>query len=257
MFIDTHSHLYLENFKDDIDIVVSNAINSNVQKIFLPNIDKESIEDMLLLESRYPHIFHSMLGLHPGSVKSDFIDEIDLLKSYFDTNKFIAIGEVGIDLYWDKSFKNEQIEAFEIQIDLAIDNNLPIVIHTRESMDLTIDILKNRNNDKIKGIFHCFIGDINQARKVIELGFMMGIGGVVTYKNSILPPVIEHFPIDYMVLETDSPFLPPTPYRGKRNESSYIPIIANKIAELKNIDIKIIENTTTKNALELFSLNEL
>ena len=252
MFTDTHSHLYLDNFKDDIELVVSKAIQNNVKKIYLPNIDRDSIDQMIELENKYPDVFSSMIGLHPGSVKENYKEEIDHLNSYIQFHHFVAVGEIGIDLYWDTKFRNEQIEAFEIQTDLAIEMNLPIIIHTREAMDLTIDLIKNRNNQNLTGIFHCFTGDIHQAEEIIKLGFLLGIGGVVTYKKSTLPEIVQKIDLKHIVLETDSPFLPPTPYRGKRNESSYIPLIAEKISEIKGINIKEVETITTENALYIF-----
>lgn len=252
MFIDTHSHLYLEQFDADIEEVILRAKECNIEKIYLPNIDSTTIDKMLSLEKRESSLFKSMIGLHPGSVNKNFHEELDLIFSYFEPHKFAAIGEIGIDLYWDTTYHKEQIEALEFQLDFAKLHNLPVVLHTRNSIDETIGIIEKKQEGDLKGIFHCFSGNLEQARKIIDLGFYLGVGGVLTYKKNELIPVIESVSLEHMVLETDSPYLPPVPYRGKRNESSYITLVAEKIAELKNIDIEEVGLVTSTNSYNIF-----
>lgn len=253
MLTDTHAHLYLEHFENDIETVIQNAKNNSIGKVYLPNIDNSTIEKMLYLESIDQDFFRSMIGLHPGSVNENFRAELDTMQSMIDNHRFCGIGETGTDLYWDRTFINEQIEAFETQIDWARKYQLPIIIHARDSMDLTIDIVKNKQDGSLKGIFHCFSGNIEQAKKIIDLGFYLGIGGVLTYKNNELAVIVEELPLDYFVLETDAPYLTPVPFRGKRNESSYLKYIAQKMSEIKKLPFNEIENITSKNAENIFS----
>jgi len=252
MFVDTHAHLYLEQFNEDIDIIIRRAMDSNVKKIYLPNIDSSTINQMHDLEDKFPEQCFSMMGLHPCSVKEDYKQELNLLSSWLEKRKYHGIGETGIDLYWDKTFKEQQIEAFEFQIDLAKKYKLPIIIHSRESLDLTIEIIEKHQSEGLKGIFHCFNGTINQAQKILDCNFTMGLGGVISYKNAKLGDMVSFLPEASYVLETDAPYLSPVPYRGKRNESSYIPVIANKVAEFKEISVEEVMVQTTKNALRLF-----
>ncbi len=254
MFIDTHAHLYLKQFEKDIDEVILKSKNRNVQKIFLPNIDQSTTEAMFLLRNKYPETCFPMIGLHPCSVKKNFQNELLHIEEILLEEKVYGIGETGIDLYWDKSFKKAQIYCFEYQIELALKSQLPIIIHSRDSLDITIKLIENQQTGELKGIFHCFNGTIEQSEKIEKLNFLMGIGGVITYKNAGLSDMIRKISLHNIVLETDSPYLSPVPYRGKRNESPFIPIIAEKIAEIKNIDIDIIEKQTTRNALELFGI---
>jgi len=252
MFIDTHTHLYSEEFNADRTAIIKKAINNSVTKLYLPNIDSNSIDGMLQLEKEFPDNCFAMMGLHPCSVKENYLDELIILKKWLDTRRFIAIGEIGMDLYWDKTFIIEQEIAFKNQIDWALEYNYRIVINCRNAFDEIFPIL--RSYKKLpKGIFHCFSGNVEQAQKILDLkNFKLGIGGVLTFKNSGLDKVIETISIDDIVLETDSPYLAPMPYRGKRNESSYIPLIAKKIAEVKNISIEEVENLTTNNAHFIF-----
>ena len=252
MFIDTHTHLYSEEFNEDRTAVINTAISNSVTKLYLPNIDSNSIDGMLQLEKEFPDNCFAMMGLHPCSVKENYLDELTIVKKWLDKRKFIAIGEIGIDLYWDKTFITEQEIAFKKQIDWALEYNYSIVIHCRNAFDEIFAILQSYKKLP-KGIFHCFSGDVEQAQKILALkNFKLGIGGVVTFKNSGLDKVVETISIEDIVLETDSPYLAPMPYRGKRNESSYIPLIAKKVAELKNISIEEVENITTKNANFIF-----
>lgn len=252
MFIDTHTHLYSEEFNEDRTAIINKAISNSVTKLYLPNIDSNSIDGMLQLEKEFPDNCFAMMGLHPCSVKENYLDELTIVKKWLDKRKFIAIGEIGIDLYWDKTFITEQEIAFKKQIDWALEYNYSIVIHCRNAFDEIFTILQSYSKLP-KGIFHCFSGDVEQAQKILALkNFKLGIGGVVTFKNSGLDKVVETISIEDIVLETDSPYLAPMPYRGKRNESSYIPLIAKKVAELKNISIEEVENVTTNNANFIF-----
>jgi TatD DNase family protein len=252
MFIDTHTHLYSEEFNEDRTAVINTAISNSVTKLYLPNIDSNSIDGMLQLEKEFPDNCFAMMGLHPCSVKENYLEELIIVKKWLDKRKFIAIGEIGIDLYWDKTFITEQEIAFKNQIDWALEYNYSIVIHCRNAFDEIFTILQSYSKLP-KGIFHCFSGDVEQAQKILALkNFKLGIGGVVTFKNSGLDKVVETISIEDIVLETDSPYLAPMPYRGKRNESSYITLIAKKVAELKNISIEEVENITTKNANFIF-----
>jgi len=255
IFIDTHTHLYLNEFSDDLNQVVEKAINKGVKYMLLPNIDSTSIEKMLKLCQTFPDNCFPMIGLHPTSVKSNFENELKIVENYLAKSNFYAIGEIGIDLYWDKTFYKEQLEAMRFQIHLAKERNLPIVIHSRNSFDEVFTVLSELKFPEMRGVFHCFSGSVDQAKKVIaELGFKLGIGGVVTFKNSGLDKVVKEIDLKDIILETDSPFLAPMPFRGKRNESAYTIIIAEKIAAIKNIAIEEIANETTNTALELFKL---
>ena len=255
-FIDTHTHLFASEFKDDIDIVVKNAINSGVSKMLLPNIDSSTTNNMLQLCNKYPQHCFPMIGLHPCSVKKDNIDkEILHVEEMLNKNKFIAIGEIGLDLYWDKSTLSYQKVAFESQIKLAKKYQLPIVIHVRDSFNEAIEIVEKLNNENLSGVFHCFTGNIQEAERIINLqNFYLGIGGVVTFKNGGINKIINQISLDNIILETDSPYLTPTPFRGKRNESKYLVNIAQKMSEIYEIDINEIANKTSSNAINLFKI---
>lgn len=257
LFVDTHSHLYLEEFDNDRDKVVSDAIQKGVGHILLPNIDSSSVAGMLKLADAFPVHCFPMMGLHPTSVKEDFREELAVVEKELagKNRNFAAVGEIGIDLYWSKEFTSQQISAFSFQLELAAEHDLPVVVHTRNSFDLAAGIIEKKNDPSIRGVFHCFGGSVEQARKAISLGFLLGIGGIITYKNSGLQKVVETVAPEHLLLETDSPFLPPVPYRGQRNESSYIPVIARKVAEIKGIPVAEIAQITTNNALKLFKLN--
>ncbi|MEM7102404.1 MAG: TatD family hydrolase [Bacteroidota bacterium] len=252
MFIDTHAHLYADQFKNDRDEMLQRAIKAGVNRFYLPNIDSSSIEGMLQLEEDYPGHCYAMMGLHPCSVKEHYEDELDLVKQWLGKRKFCAIGEIGLDLYWDKTTLGIQTDAFRRQIRWAKELELPIMIHSREATDEILEIVKEEKDDRLTGIFHCFTGSLDQAHQVIDLGFLMGIGGVVTFKNAGLDKVVKDIPLSYLVLETDAPYLSPVPYRGKRNESSYIPLIAQKLSEVKEVDVESVGRITTENALRLF-----
>ena len=255
-FIDTHTHLFASEFKDDIDIVVKNAINSGVSKMLLPNIDSSTTNSMIQLCNKYPKHCFPMVGLHPCSVKKDNIEkEILHVEEMLNKNKFIAVGEIGLDLYWDKSSLSYQKVAFESQIKLAKKYQLPIVIHVRDSFNEAIEIVEKLNNENLSGVFHCFTGNIQEAERIINLqNFYLGIGGVVTFKNGGINKIINQISLDNIILETDSPYLTPTPFRGKRNESKYLVNIAQKMSEIYEIDINEIANKTSSNAINLFKI---
>lgn len=250
---DTHTHLYTNHFNDDIDAVITNCIDKGVSRLFLPNVDAESIDGMIALGEKYPDNCFPMMGLHPTSVKENYKEELVLVEQWLSKRQFCAVGEIGIDLYWDKTHLKEQQDAFRFQIELAKTYNLPFVIHCRDSFDEIFEILDEMNDDKMKGIFHCFTGDIDQANHIINYGnFKLGIGGVVTFKNSGLDKTVEQVELKHLVLETDSPYLAPTPYRGKRNESTYLYNIAEKVADIYNISIEEVAEITTNNSKEIF-----
>ncbi len=251
--IDTHAHIYLSDFEDDLDSIIQNSKDTGIEKIFMPNIDSNSIGSMLALEKRFDNYCIPMMGVHPCDIKNNYKEELQIAKSWCDKREFCAIGEIGIDLYWDKTFIEQQVKAFETQINWAKDLNIPIVIHCRESLDMTIDIVSKYQDGNLKGIFHCFSGDTEHAKKITDLNFLLGIGGVVTFKNGGLDKVLPEVDLNNLVLETDSPYLTPTPFRGKRNEPAYLVHIITKIAELHNCRIEDVAEITTKNALNIFN----
>jgi TatD DNase family protein len=253
MLIDTHTHLYAEEFDADRQAVMNRAIEQGVKKFFLPNVDSLSVAPMLSLSEAFPGCCYPMIGLHPCYVKENYRQELEQVKNWLVKNTFYAIGEIGIDLYWDKTFASQQEEAFEYQLLLAKQEQLPVVIHTRNAFDEAFRIVKSINDDSLKGIFHCFSGTLEEAKKVIDLGnFKLGIGGVLTFKNSDLDKVVTQLDLKHLVLETDAPYLAPIPYRGKRNESAYVGLVAAKLAELKNCSLQEIAERTTNNAAEIF-----
>lgn len=253
--IDTHAHLYLREFGDKAE-TIQKAIEAGVNSILLPGIDSRTLQDMLNLVNAFPNVCRAMIGLHPCSVKENYREELSVVEKWLEEKRFIAVGEIGIDRYWDKTFVREQQEAFHYQIKLAIQYELPIAIHSRDAFNETMEVLHDYKGI-LKGVWHCFTGNAEQAQQLIEFGgFMMGIGGVVTYKNAGLDKVVAGIPIDYLVLETDAPYLTPHPHRGKRNESSYIPLIAKKVAEIQRISLEEVAHKTTSNARRLFSLPE-
>jgi TatD DNase family protein len=257
VFTDTHAHLYLEEFDPDREQMMHRAEKNSVYYLFLPNIDSTSIGPLLSVCAGWPHLCYPVMGLHPTSVRANYRDELNVVRQYLSDKKyrFYGVGEIGIDLYWDRTFEKEQKEAFNIQLDLAIEYGLPVAIHTRNSMGVALEIMESRNDKGLRGVFHCFSGDVTQAERVVKLGFYLGIGGVITYRKSGLADVVAAMPLESLLLETDAPFLPPVPHRGKRNESSYIPLIAQKIAEIKGVTLEETAGVTTKNAMDLFIRN--
>lgn len=255
--IDTHTHIYLENFKDDFDEVVNRARETGVEKFLLPNIDAETINDVNSLAVKNPKVFFPMMGLHPCSVKADYASELEVIFSQFDQNRYVAVGEIGIDLYWDQSTLDIQREAFRTQIKFAKKHNLPIVIHARDSFDEIFEVVDEENDDDLRGVFHCFTGSDQQAQHILNYGgFLLGIGGVLTFKNSGLDAVLKNIDLKHIVLETDAPYLAPHPHRGKRNEPSYVRLVAQKLADIHHIDLAEVARTTTSNAKEMFTLGE-
>jgi TatD DNase family protein len=251
--IDTHAHLYLKQFEEDRTEVLQRAFDKGIDRIYLPNIDSSSIDDMLDLEKKYPQNCFAMMGLHPCSVKADFEEELGIVESWLEKRAFAAVGEIGIDLYWDKTYVEQQKEAFLRQIEWAKKIGLPIVIHSREATDVIIDLLKEVYDEQLRGIFHCFTGTVEQARAITDMGFLLGIGGVLTFKNAGLDKTIQEVDLQHLVLETDAPYLTPAPYRGKRNESSYVMYVAEKLADIKGEKLEKIADITTQNALRVFA----
>ena len=254
MVIDTHTHLYLKEFAADIDDVINRAKNLKINNFFLPAIDSSYTESMIALKNAYPDIMHLMAGLHPCSVKDNYLEELSHVENMLKNHAIVAIGEIGIDLYWDKSTLNIQKKAFASQIRLAKDLNLPIVIHCRNAFDEIFEVLEKEKSEKLRGIFHCFSGNYEQALKAISFNMKLGIGGVVTFKNGKIDKFLKKIPLDNLVLETDSPYLAPPPFRGKRNESSYLSIIIDKLTEVYEIPAKKIIEITSTNAIELFKI---
>lgn len=252
--IDTHTHLFSTEFDIDRDLIIQNAIDAGISKMLLPNVDLESIAGMHALAVKFPANCFPMMGLHPCSVTENWESELAVIKSWLDKEKYCAVGEIGMDLYWDKSTLEFQKKAFRKQIEWAKEKQLPVVIHVREAFDETFEIVDELNDKNLTGVFHCFTGNLDQANHIINYGgFKLGIGGVVTFKNGGLDKVLPHVDLEHLVLETDSPYLAPVPYRGKRNESSYLKIIAEKLAEVKSVSFETVDEITTRNALQLFS----
>ncbi len=256
MFIDTHTHLYAKQFEEDRSEMIERAISAGVETFFLPNIDQESIPGMLSLEKEYPNRIHAMMGLHPCSVDEKVEEALKHVKTHLDQRSFVAIGEIGIDLYWEKKFIGQQEMAFRQQIEWAKEADVPIVIHSRDATEEVLKILRDCKDEKLRGIFHCFGGSLSEAEQIIELDFLLGIGGVLTFKKSGLDLTIKDIALENIVLETDSPYLAPTPYRGKRNESAYVKLVAEKLAEVKGVPIAEIAKITSENAMRIFQMNE-
>jgi len=254
MIIDTHCHLYLPEFDNDRAAVMQRALDNQVQQFLLPAIDSSVTSAMFKMENDYPANCFAMMGLHPCSVKADVEKELSLVYMWLQKRKFIAVGEIGLDFYWDTNFKEQQIQAFEQQMEWALDFNLPIVIHTREAMQQTIDCVKPFAQKGLKGVFHCFSGNAAQAKQIIDMQFLLGIGGVVTYKNAGLAETLQQIDIKHIVVETDAPYLTPVPFRGNRNESAYLSYIIERIAVIKNLSTTEIATITTANATKLFKL---
>jgi TatD DNase family protein len=254
MLIDTHAHIYTADFDDDREEVIRNAVEAGVGKILMPNIDAESLSDLLSVARQNPGVCYPMIGLHPGSVSGDYKDNLDILGKRFHDHSFIGIGEIGIDLYWDKTYISEQKDAFREQLRQARFHKLPVVIHVRESFYEVFSILEEEQDGSLRGIFHCFSGEEREAGMVTALGFHLGIGGVVTYKKSRLPEVLPSVDPRCLVLETDAPWLSPVPKRGRRNECSYLPYIAARVAEIYDVPVETVAEITTNNARELFQI---
>lgn len=251
--IDTHTHLYLSEFEEDIDKVVERALGEGVEKFYLPAIDNSENEALLTLEKKFPGRMYAMTGLHPCSVKENYKEELAVIEQQLSQREFAAIGETGLDFYWDTTFSKQQYESLHAQAEWAIQYKLPLVLHTRNAIRETINVVKEYKGKALKGIFHCFSGNLPDAKEVIDSGFLLGIGGVVTFKNSGLSEVIKSIDLKHIVLETDAPYLAPVPYRGKRNESSYLKYIVQRIAEIKEAPVEEVAAKTTENANRIFS----
>lgn len=252
IMIDTHTHLYDEQFNEDRSEMILRAISQGITKMYLPNCDSETIEGMIKLEEEFPDNCFAMMGFHPCYVKENYEEELRIVRTWLEKRPFSAIGEIGLDYYWDKTFVDQQKKAFRTQIEWALEFDRPIVIHSRDSIQDSIDIVKEYISKGLRGVFHCYTGSYEMAKQIIDTGFYLGIGGVLTYKNAGIQEVVQRIDIKHLVLETDAPYLTPVPFRGKRNESSYIKIIAEKMAELKGISLNEIEKITTENAINLF-----
>lgn len=254
MLIDTHSHIYTEDFVHDIDEVIQRAYDNNIKKIVLPNIDSGTVKRLLDLTDSYPHLCFPLMGLHPTSVADDYQEELEAVEYWLDKRKFYGIGEIGIDLYWDRTYLKQQEDVLRHQVRLAKSKQLPVVIHVRNSFSEVYKIIKEEQDGTLRGVFHCFSGTEKEARKVVDAGFLIGIGGVITFKNSDLEDVIKNVDMSRIVLETDAPYLTPVPKRGKRNETSYLVYVAQKLAELYDVSVETIAEKTTANARNLFKI---
>ena len=252
ILIDTHCHLYAEEFADDIETVIQNAALGGVEKFYLPGIDSNAVGAICRLEELFPGKCIAMMGLHPCYVKENYKQELAIAEEWLQKRPFPAIGEIGLDFYWDKTFVKEQHEAFTVQMQWAQDRNLPIVIHTRNAMQETIEAVKPFAAKGLRGIFHCFSGSYESAQQIVNMGFYLGIGGVITYKNAGLPAALENIGLEYLVLETDAPYLTPVPFRGKRNESGYLQYVVEKMAEVKKVSVEEVAAITTANAFQIF-----
>jgi len=255
MLIDTHTHLYDDRLTESKqDEMIQRALDAGVKKMYMPNCDQHTIPGMMRIAERFQNECHPMMGLHPTYVKDDFQQELDIVRNWLEKSPFAAVGEIGLDYYWDQTFKEQQKHCFSQQIDWALEFNLPIVIHSRDSMIDCLEIVKSKQNGNLRGIFHCFSGNMEDAQKVIDLGFLLGIGGVITYKsNKDLQDLIQKVTLNSFVLETDAPYLSPVPFRGKRNESSHIQYVAEKVAELREMSIADLAKATSANAEKLFA----
>jgi TatD DNase family protein len=252
IFVDTHAHLYLPEFDDDRDLMMQRALDSGVKKIYLPNIDRETIAPMLEMVSGYPGVCFPMIGLHPCSVDAHFEESLEEVRQRVNDKTYVAIGEIGTDLYWDKTFRDAQEICFREQLSLAKSHRLSVAIHSRETLDWNIELVRESWEEGLRGVFHCFTGTVAQAQAIIELGFYLGIGGVITFKNSGLAEVVAQMPLERLVLETDAPYLTPHPHRGQRNESGYLKLIGQKVAEAQGCSLGEVAEVTTQNARQLF-----
>ena len=254
MYIDTHAHLYVDAFDVDREAMVKRAVDAGVERFLLPNIDLDSLEGLAALVEKYPTQMYPMMGLHPCSVGADYEQVLERILTELKDGTYCAIGEIGLDFYWDKTWVDQQENAFCKQVEWAIERNLPIAIHSREAMDRLLELLEPYRGSGLRGVFHCFTGTLEQGLAAIDLGFMLGIGGVLTFKNSNLAQTLPEIGLEHLILETDSPYLAPVPHRGKRNESSYIPVIAHRLAEILQVSLQEVEEETTGNACRLFQI---
>lgn len=252
--VDTHAHIFLEEFDSDQRAMLDRAREAGIEKILMPAIDSDTHERLFSLAASQPELCKPMIGLHPCSVKENYLDELKIIADFLEKQKVVAIGEIGLDFYWDLSFRDQQHEAFGQQLQWARERGLPVSIHSRNATDECIAQVKELQDGRLRGVFHCFSGTVEQARKIIDLGFHLGIGGVLTFKNAGLDKVVKDLDLSHLVLETDAPYLAPVPYRGKRNESAYLKPVAQKLADIKEMSLDLIEKITTENAKKLFGL---
>jgi TatD DNase family protein len=253
-FIDTHAHVYAEELTSSMDMVIENSIKAGISKILMPAIDSTTLDAMLKVEAQFPGLCMAMIGLHPCYVKENYKAELKLVEDWIGKRKFIAIGEIGLDFYWDKTFAKEQQLVFETQMQWALDLQLPIAIHTRNAMGETIEAVKPFAKKGLRGVYHCFSGSKESAEQIIDMGFHLGLGGVLTYKNAGVAEAVKDIPMEFLLLETDAPYLAPVPYRGKTNEPAYMIEVAKKLAEIKSMPLHEIAAITTNNAEKLFGL---
>lgn len=256
-YTDTHAHIYSPKFDNDRDLVIRSATEKGVDKIYMPNVDVDSIDRMLEAELKYPETCMPMMGLHPCHILKDFEKQLYVMESWLDKRSFAAIGETGLDLYWDKTYLEQQKESLRIHIQWAIQKQIPLVLHCREAMDEVIEIVKAENTENLGGIFHCFTGSLEQAKEIISLGFYLGIGGVCTYKNGGLDKILPEIGLENVVLETDSPYLAPVPFRGKRNSPEYIPQIAEKVGDITGNSLEKVSEITQRNSLNIYHRYQL
>ena len=257
MFIDTHTHIYVKQFDDDRAEMIERAVKEGVETFFMPNIDVESVAEMHTLEEQYPDRCHAMMGLHPCSIDADYESQLAIIKEHFDKRKYVAVGEIGIDLYWEKKYYDQQVKAFKEQINWAIEADIPIVIHCRDAIKEVLQVLEECRHERLRGIFHCFGGSVEDAEAIIAQGFLLGIGGVLTFKKAGLDSTLLEIGLEHLVLETDSPYLAPVPFRGKRNESAYVRLVAQKLAEIKGVTVEEVGRITSENALKVFQMDQI
>ncbi|MCL2416336.1 MAG: TatD family hydrolase [Bacteroidales bacterium] len=256
IFADSHIHFYFEDFCDDLQECFDRAIKAGVQYMVIPNVDSDTIQPVSEICDRFPNNCFPSIGLHPTHVNENYKTDLQTMLKAANERHYYAVGEAGLDLYHDKTFFSEQIEVFETQIQLAKEKKLPLIIHSRDAFEETMKVLKRFDDGTLRGVFHCFTGSVEQAKRIVDLGFYLGIGGVVTFKNSKLWQVVEAIDLEHILLETDAPFISPDPYRGKRNEPAYIPLIAQRIATIKNISLETVAEKTTEQTLKLFGIND-
>lgn len=254
IFTDTHTHLNSEQFDEDRDLMIQNAIKSGVERMFIPSIDSTYVDSMLTLKDDYPKNIHLMMGVHPTHIKENFEEELAICKEWLDTGKFVAVGEIGIDLFWDTTYLKQQQIAFQTQIQWAKEMGLPINIHCRNAFEEVFEILEAEKSPELFGIFHCFTGTLSDAQRAVDYNLSLGIGGVATFKNGKIDQFLKEIPLEKIVLETDAPYLAPVPFRGKRNESAYIPLIAEKLATIYGVSVAEIARITTENSDNIFGV---
>lgn len=253
MYIDTHTHLYLDVFRDDLSAVMDRAVRAGVTDCYLPAIDSATLDDLLALEAAYPGVCHAMIGLHPCSVRDNVGAELELVRGWLKRRPFAAVGEIGLDFHWDLTHQEQQYAAFHTQVAWAREMGLPVVLHSRKSTDECIQVIREHQDGRLRGVFHCFSGTVEQAERIIGLGFILGIGGVLTYRNGGLEPVVRAFGLEHIVLETDAPYLSPVPHRGKRNEPAHLALVAGTLARITGLPVEEVASVTTRNARALFS----